>query len=129
VSFACSGLPIGVTCSFSPSAVTPSGSAASTQLTINTSAQAATSGPNSRPFLPATALAALCLLSLKRRRGLPVLVLLAVTFTGLALLSGCGSGASGGATGLKPTPMNSTVTITATAGALQQRALLSLTVN
>jgi hypothetical protein len=130
VSFACSGLPSGVTCSFSPTTVTPSGSAASTQLTISASAQAAASRPNSCPFLPATALAvALCLFGLKRRRGLPLLLLLAVTFTGLALLSGCGSGTSGGAGGLKPTPVISTVTITATAGTLQQRALLSLSVN
>jgi hypothetical protein len=60
---------------------------------------------------------------------LPLLLLLAVTFTGLALLSGCGSGTSGEAGGLKPTPVISTVTITATAGTLQQRALLSLSVN
>jgi hypothetical protein len=129
VSFACSGLPSGVTCFFSPTTVTPSGSPASTQLTISASAQAATSRPNSPPVLPAAVLAAICFFSLKRRRGLPLLVLLTVTFTGLALLSGCGNGASGGAAGLKPKPMNSTVTITATAGTLQQRALLSLTVN
>jgi hypothetical protein len=126
VSFACSGLPSGVTCSFSPTAVTPLGSAVSTQVTLSASAQAAASRPNSRPFLPATALAvALCLFGLKRRSGLPLLLLLAVTFTGLALLSGCGSGMSGGAIGLTPTP----VTITATAGTVQQRVLLSLTLN
>ena len=130
VSFACSGLPAGVACSFSPATVTPSGSPSSTQLTISAGPLAAVSRPNSRPFLPATALgAALCLFGWRKRRGLQLLLLLAVTFTGLALLSGCGSGTSGGASGLTPTPVNATVTITATAGALQQRALLSLTLN
>jgi N-acetylneuraminic acid mutarotase len=128
VSFACSGLPSSVSCSFSPTAVTPSGSAATTQLTFSASAQSAALRPNSRPLLAMTALsAALCLFGWRRRRGLQLLLLLAVIFTGLGLVSGCGAGTSG--SGLTPTPVTSTVSITATSGTLQQRAFLSLTVN
>ena len=50
VSFACSGLPTGASCSFNPSTVTPSGIAATTKLTIT--AQTADCEPASR--LPAT---------------------------------------------------------------------------
>lgn len=46
VSFSCSGLPSGVTCSFNPTTVTPSGSsAATTTLTVAVSASAALRGP------------------------------------------------------------------------------------
>jgi hypothetical protein len=99
VSFACSGLPSGTSCSFSPSAVTPSGSAMTTQLTISASAQAATQRRDSRLFFPTTALAvAVCLMGWKkRRRGLQLLLLVAA-FTVLCLISACGGG---GATGVE----------------------------
>jgi hypothetical protein len=67
------------------------------------------------------------LLRLEEARGLQLLPLLAVIFTGLGLVSGCGAGTSG--SGLTLTPMTSTVSITATSGTLWQRAFLSLTVN
>jgi hypothetical protein len=128
VSFACSGLPVGATCSFKPTTVTPSGTAANTQLSISASAQSSALRPKSRPFFPVTALAtALCFLGRRRQRRLQFMLLL-LAFTGVGLVSGCGGSGIGGS-GSTPPPVTSIVTITATAGTLQQSASLSLTVN
>jgi len=130
VSFACSGQPSGTSCSFSPSAVTPSGAAITTALTVSATAVASNvSQQDVRPF-PKTgwvlsALLFFCV-GLKRRRTLQALLLLATVGFGLTLLSGCGSSNSGSST---PPPVTSTVTVTATAGSLQQTTTLSLTVN
>ncbi len=134
ISFSCSsGLPAGVTCSFSPATITPSGTAATTTLTITSSAQTAALRRGSGFFLPATTFAAVfCLFGWRRRRRLQIALLLAVSVIGLGLVSGCGGSGSGGASGggsSATTPVISTVTITATAGSLQQTAVLSLTVD
>jgi hypothetical protein len=99
VSFACSGLPFGATCSFSPTTVTPSGGPATTVLTISTSSQSAASTSNSRPFLPLTALSfGLFLLIRKKQRGLQYIVLVAA-LAGLGTTLGCGGGDGGGSNG------------------------------
>ena len=133
VIFTCSGLPSGASCSFSPSTVTPSGTTASTTtLTVTTSASMAAVRRNSSPFLPgATLAAALCFLGWKKRRGVQLLILLAVSAIGLGLFTGCGGSSS--TTTTKTTPVTSTVTVTGTSGtgasALQNTATFSLTVN
>lgn len=120
VSFACSGLPAGALCSFSPATVTPSGASASTTLTIATSAALHS---NRRSLVPVAALACAFLwLSFGKRRHLRMLVLLAGCAAGLSLL-----GASGG--GGSSQPVTSTITITASSGSLQHTATISLTVN
>lgn len=126
VSFACSGLPASSACSFNPQTVTPSGSAASTQMTVSSSAVASAAPSGSAPLLPATAFAAtVFLLGWKKRSGLLALLLLAsLAVAGLAPL-GCG-----GSSGTQPPPpVQATVTVTAASGSLQQTATLSLTVN
>ena len=133
VGFACSGLPSGASCSFNPTTVTPSGGAATTQLTISASAQAASLRRDSPPFLPTTVLAvALCLIGWKRRRRGLQLLLLVAAFVALGLFSACGGaggtgGGGGGGGGTQP--VNATVTVTATSGSLQQTTTISLTVN
>jgi N-acetylneuraminic acid mutarotase len=132
VGFACSGLPSGASCSFNPTTVTPSGGAATTQLTISASAQAASLRRDSPPFLPTTVLAvALCLIGWKRRRRGLQLLLLVAALTALGLIPACGggSGAGGGGGGGGTQPVNATVTVTATSGSLQQTTTISLTVN
>ena len=52
VILACTGLPAGATCSFNQSTVTPSGAAATTQLTISTSPQSSALQPGSPTILP-----------------------------------------------------------------------------
>jgi len=130
ISFACSGLPSGAACSFSPATVTPSGPPTTTQVTISTSTQTSYLRSSSRPFSAVTALAMLLLLLGRRKRpGFQIMIVLAV-FAGLAVLSGCG-GESGSESGSGPivTPVTSSVTITATGGNWIHTSALSLTVN
>jgi len=147
VSFRCSGLPSGSSCSFSPATVTPSGGVISTTLTVTTAVlpavqtaghgaaqtagQAAVLRRNGSALLPMSALAGiLCCVGFRRRRRLhlirPTLILLLVLgFAGLAALSGCG-------TSYNPQsvqPVTSTVTVTATSGTLSHTTTFSLTVN
>jgi hypothetical protein len=132
VSFACSGLPAGATCSFAPATVTPAGAAATTQLTISASAQSSTLQPGSRPLFPFTALAAtVCFFGWKKRRCWHHWLLLAVACAGLGIIFGCGGNNGGGAASSTPTPTSttSTVTVTATSGTLQGTATITLTLN
>jgi Chitobiase/beta-hexosaminidase C-terminal domain/Legume lectin domain len=132
VILACSGLPAGATCSFDQATVTPSGGAATTQLTISTSPQSSTLPPASRPFFPVTALALTVCLFGWRRRGWHHWLLVVLAFAGLGILSGCTTGANGGAgtsSTTNPTPATSTVTVTAISGTLQGKAAIALTVN
>ena len=128
VSFACSGLPSGASCSFSPTTVTPSGAAASTTLTVATSATAASVHRNPSPLFPGSVLAVgLCCFGRMRRRRLQMLLLFAVAFAGLGLLNACGGGGSSG--GTRSTPVTSTVTVTGTSGSLTHATTFSLTVD
>jgi hypothetical protein len=126
VSFACSGLPAGASCSFSPSAVTPG---SSSTMTIAVPASAITRSQRRFPFAPVTSVAlALGWISFRRRLrrlSLPIVVLAVM----LPSLTGCGSGGSGGGGGQNSQPVTSTVTVTATSGALSHTATLTLTVN
>jgi N-acetylneuraminic acid mutarotase len=132
VSFACSGLPANATCSFNPTTVTPSGAAATTQLTIAVNAQASAVRPGSRPFMPATGLAiATCFFFWRRRRLLSGALVLALVLAGVELLAGCGGGGagSGGGSPGGGSPQSYTVTVTATSGTIQQTATVTLTEN
>jgi N-acetylneuraminic acid mutarotase len=126
VSFACSGLPSGATCIFSPSTVTPTSAPAITELKVTTSAASAMLRGNRQPLIPEAALAiTICVAGFRKRKSLRLLLLLGVSLTGLGLLSGCGGGSSGGG----PQPVTSTVTVTATSGSLAHSTTFSLTVN
>jgi N-acetylneuraminic acid mutarotase len=128
VSFACSGLPSGATCSFTTlTAPTPAG-VSTTTLTVATSATTAEMRRGSGALLPGAALVVVvCCFGLRKRRRLVMLVLLGV---GLGVLGGCGgAGSGGGGGGGGSQPMTSTVTVTATSGTLQQTATFTLTVN
>jgi N-acetylneuraminic acid mutarotase len=132
-SFSCSGLPAGASCSFSPATVTPSGAAASTTLTVSTTAADAVLHLNSRPFLPAAALAALlCCFGWKKRRRLHMYLLLPIAFAGLGLITACGGGGgsgSGGGGGGGSQSATYTITVSATSGLLSHSTTFSLTVN
>jgi Chitobiase/beta-hexosaminidase C-terminal domain/Galactose oxidase, central domain len=126
VSFSCSGLPAGASCSFSPATLDTSEDLSSV-LTISTSSQSADRVAYRDSYFSATALGfAVCLFGLKRRR-LQQTALLVVTFAGLALLCGCGRAQT--PIGSGPGAVTSTVTITATSSLMQQTTSLSLTVN
>lgn len=135
VSFACSGLPAGATCSFAPATVTPPGTT-STTLTVTTASSTAGLRRHGKPEWPEAAVAiALCWSGWKRRRRWPMLVLLAASLIGTAAVNGCGAGSNGGPGGGAngggggTPPVTSTVTVTATSGTLQQITTFTLTVD
>jgi hypothetical protein len=129
VTFSCSGLPSGASCSFAPATVTPAGGAATATLTVSTSVSNATSEPPTQPktrllFPGGTTFAVgICCLAWRKRRS----AMLAVLF-GLMLLPGCGGGSSSSPSSNPPTT-TATVTVTATSGTLQNTAIISLAVN
>ena len=135
VSFACSGLPAGATCAFSPATVTPAGAAATTQLTITAPAQSSALPSRERPFLPLSTLAlTVGLFGWGTQRRWRHWLLLAAAYAGIGVLFGCGGGSSsGGGTPTTntppPTPMTSTITVMATSGSLQTNTTIMLTVN
>jgi hypothetical protein len=128
VTFACSGLPSGATCSFSPASVTPSGATATTQLTI-AAAQSSALRTGSGSWFPATALAVAIYLFGFRRRRLTQLFLFAIAAIALSTVSACGGGGGGPTPTPTPIPTISVVTVTATSGSIQQSATISLTLN
>jgi N-acetylneuraminic acid mutarotase len=126
VTLACTGLPAGVTCSFSPATVTPSGSAVTSQLTIAAGAQAMQRRQD-RPWVPGSALAlAAGLLVWKRWKSVRLCVVVLAAVFGLGLLSGCGQLL---VSSVSPPPKTFTVTVSGTSGATTQTASLMLTVN
>lgn len=132
VSFSCSGLPTGTSCVFAPSTLTPSGSAASTTLTVamtaNTSGTLA-SNRNSSPLFPGSVLAvALCCFSWKKRRRLQMFLILVISVAALSLLNGCG-GASFATKSTTTAKVTTPITVTATSGSIQHTATVSVTVN
>ena len=122
VIFSCSGLPAGATCSFSPATVTPSGVAASSQLTVSDTSTSARLRHSSNPLLPGAALCVICcLFGVRKRRSIFTLLLLALALGGLGLMSGCG-------TKVKPKATSTTVTVNADSGTLHESATFALTV-
>jgi len=144
VSLACSGLPAYSTCSFSPTMLTAgsSGAAVTTTLTIETNVATAASlaTPETRfrrqnlpSIYAATCLAGIALLFGLRRRIMAArrsglgLILFTVLCVGSIALSGCGAGSSK-SSGPKTPAGNSTVTVTATAGNVQNTFSLAVSV-
>jgi Bacterial Ig-like domain (group 3) len=140
VSFACTGLPSEASCTFAPSTVTPGATAATTVLTISTTAPSVKKGSgNDRSSLTRWAtFASLGMLILtfrpsrNRIRWLAVLLTLGVAASVVSCGGGSsGSGGNGGGGGPSDpgTPTGtSTVTVTATAGSLSQTVSLSVAV-
>jgi hypothetical protein len=126
VTFSCSELPSGATCTFAPATVTPAGGAATTTLSISTSVPSAafdsSAQPKVRLLVPGGTHFAvgLCCLAWRKRRSALLTVIL-----GLLLLPGCGGG---GSSSNQP-PTMATVTVTATSGTLQNTATISLLLN
>jgi hypothetical protein len=139
VSFACTGLPSEAACSFNPTSVTPSGTAAATTtVTVTTTAASAalqhsgfkSSGPLFALVLPGVG----ALLGLGRfgRRLRSRFRWMTVALLSVALACGLGACGSSGSMGPKNpgTPAGtSTVTITATSGTNSHTATYALTVS
>ncbi|HEV2577051.1 MAG TPA: Ig-like domain repeat protein [Acidobacteriaceae bacterium] len=89
VTFSATGLPAGATISFSPPAVVPGASTAPVTMTIVAPATTAHRAIPRPDFAFASSLA-ICLLALRRRRTLPLLLVLIVA-AGLFGVTGCGA--------------------------------------
>jgi hypothetical protein len=125
VSFACSGLPSGASCAFNPPTVTLSGNAITTTLTITAETLSGALRYGARSWMPqAFVVLSFCIFVRRKRRGIQSLLTPAITIAVLTALSGCG-----GRAGSSPMPLTSVVTVTATAGSIQQTAIVSLTVD
>jgi hypothetical protein len=127
VSFACSGLPTGDTCSFNPNPITvPAGGSATTTLSVATTAKTASLHDDSRPLFPLASLAVVvCLFGFRKRNRLHMLLLLVVSLVALGTFTACNS-TSGTTPGAST---QTTVTITATSGKITQSATFTLSVN
>lgn len=127
VSLSCSGVPPGAGCGFSNSPVNiinynlPQ----TVTVTISTGLVPQTSMLRHRknPFVPEATLAlALCFLGFRKRRGIQVLLLAAISVLGVSMLGGCGS--SG------PQTSSSTITVTANAaGSITSNVTVSVTMS
>lgn len=125
VTFACSGLPTGASCTFTPATVTPNGTyPVTTVLSITTSGAAARLEHGPGPLLPTTFAFATCLLGWRKRRSLKLLTLVCAATVSLGLLSGCS-----GTNVASATSQSATVTVTATSGTIVQTGTLAVTLH
>jgi hypothetical protein len=101
MSFACSGfLPIGASCAFTPTSVTlVAGATSTSMLTVTTPKTMAALHRGPSPLVPGTMLAtALCLLGLRKRRRLQMLLMFTVSAIGLTTFTGCTTTSSSSST-------------------------------
>ncbi len=99
ISFACSGLPSGATCSFAPATLVPAGAPLSTTLIVSTSSPTASNKMHTTPGRQERdgivfALLAGCGAFARRRKRFALVSTAVCCFAMLSLLGGCGSGPS-----------------------------------
>jgi hypothetical protein len=137
INFACSGLPAASSCGFNPPALTPNGSAASTTLTVSTTARSTAAA---QP-LNGTTLAALATFgflgivflgnSTRRKRSVRITCMLLLLAVAVFAIASCG----GGGSPPPPPPVTGTpagtfsVTISATSGATTHTSVITLVVH
>ena len=135
VTFTCSGLPQGATCTFSPVTVSSSGAMTST-LTINAAVATTAAKVVGAGMVLSGSSLGLLLLVRRRRDGqqgrlmtvLPFVVLMLTVFVGCSKSSTTSQSSGGSPSAGTPTTTTTTVTVTATSGSLMHAATFSLAV-
>ncbi len=136
VTFSDSGLLAGYTATFSPASLAAGGVGTTVTLTVQVP-QTARLEPSGRPggSFPIVALGLLLLpFGCRFRRAsnrlgrLSILALLFSSVSIVAALTGCAGGGGNGGNGVESTSQTSTITVTATSGALSHSSTLTLTV-
>jgi N-acetylneuraminic acid mutarotase len=123
VAFACSGLPQGVTCSFTPQTVSPPVGLTYTTLTVSASESTASQRDNRSPLIPGSVLAvALCCLGCWKQRRRMQILLLVLSMVTISAFIGCAVPT------LEADSFTSKVTLKATSGSLSHSASFKLTV-
>ncbi len=123
VSLSCSGLPAGVSCSFSPQAVTAESPTATLMLSANSVASSYQRDPHR--FAPLASLALLiCWIGMPKRLRKGLAGWIVWTSTGFILLAGCGGGKSASSS-----PITINATVTATSSSLSHTVPLTVTLN
>ncbi len=128
VSFSCSGLPAGVSCTFFPGSV-PAGGTSSVEVSVsqNTSSNDAPGGPVGPVVLASIMLASF---HRRKRRSGHLLRLFMAAGTLMICMSGCGGGgASASGSPSVPQPLMTTITITASSASVTHVATLALTID
>jgi len=123
VSFACAGLPSGVSCTFSPMSIAADGTSATAALTVAAKTNVAEERGDSHLIPIAAAGLLFCVFGFRRRRMLQSGLFIAGLLLGLTALDGCGAYQISQVSG----PVTSTVTVMATAGTVQRTATLTVT--
>jgi len=121
IALSCSGLPVGITCSFSPATVKTSNGVASSVLTVSAPTLAASSSrfPASQALGTSMAFMLFCF-SWKKRRGIRLLSIGLVALLGLSFCTGCGTGIPAN---------NAVISVVATHGAMQSTPQLTLKIH
>jgi hypothetical protein len=131
ISLSCSGLPAGLSCAFSPAAITPGAGAATSTLTVSAAPVTGMNAPPTRKSFPILAgwlmpfgIAGLAFVGGAHRRGAQTLALLALVSIGFSSAS-CGGGASRVQNAAVPVSSSYSITIVGSSSSTQ----LSTTVN
>ena len=124
VAFACSGLPQGATCTFTPEIVPTAAGTTYTALTVSAPTMTAAQRGDRGPLIPGSILAAaMCIWGWRKWRRVQLL-LLAGCMAALGAFIGCAA-----VLHLETDHSTSTVTVTATSGSLSHRTTFTLMVN
>ena len=128
ISLTCSA-PTGLTCSLSPSTISPGSSAASSTLTLSATSTPPTGGyPALAAMLPGLGLFG-TLITTRRRKPVTRKHFLGISVLGLLLLASLFTLGCGGSNAKAPVSSQTTLTVTGTSGALSHGVPVSVTVN
>jgi uncharacterized protein (TIGR03118 family) len=128
ISLICSA-PTGLTCTLSPSTISPGSSASSSALTVSAAATPPIGGYGLAILMPGWGGLFGTLITIRRRKPLARQHFVGISVLGLLLLTSLFTLGCGGSKSKAPASSQTAVTVTGTSGALSHSVLVSVTVN